>query len=107
MEPPLPLNLDNLKQALVKEFVTEEDPEKVWQDMQEMIQKEEEAVGEYIQRFFSLWEDLCRDLHRQVLPKMMKKDCFMTGLKPSVRLRVELKNPQSYEDVVDGARRKE
>ena len=28
-EPPLPLNLDTLKQALVEEFVKEEDPKKV------------------------------------------------------------------------------
>ena len=35
VEPPLTLNLDNLKQALVEGFVKEEDPEKVWQDVQE------------------------------------------------------------------------
>ena len=52
-EPPTPLNLDNLKQALKEEFV-KEDPEKVLQDVQETIQKEKESVGEYIQRFSSL-----------------------------------------------------
>ena len=54
VEPPLPLNLDNLKQALKEEFVKEEDSKKVWQYVQKIIQKEEEPVGEYIQRFFSL-----------------------------------------------------
>ena len=34
---PLPLNLDNLKHALVEEFVKEEDPKKVWQDVKETI----------------------------------------------------------------------
>ena len=77
MEPPLSLNLDNLKQALKEEFVKEEDPDKVWQDVQETIQKEEERVGEYIQRLSSLWEDFCMALHPEVPPKMMKKDCFM------------------------------
>ena len=106
-EPPLPLNLDNLKQALVEEFVKEEDPEKVWQDVQETIQKEEEPMGEYIQRFSSLWEDLCRALNPHVPPETMKKDRFMIGMKTSLRLRIELKKPQTYEDAVDVARRKE
>ena len=81
----------------------EEDPKKVWQDVQETIQKEEELVGEYIQRSSSLWEELCRALHPQVPSKMMKKDWFMRGLKT----RVELKKPQSYEDEIGVARRKE
>ena len=46
--PPLPLNLGNLKQALVEEFVKEKDPEKVWQDKQETIQKKEEPLGDYV-----------------------------------------------------------
>ena len=48
MEPPLSLNLDNIKQDLKEEFVKEEDPKKVWQELQGMIQKEEEPIGEYI-----------------------------------------------------------
>ena len=64
-------------------------------------------MGEYIQRFSSLWEDFCRALHPQVPPKMMKKDQFMTGLKTSLRLRVELKKPQSYEEAIDVAKKKE
>ena len=106
-KPPVPFNLDNLKQALEEEFMKEEDPDKVWQDVQETIQKEEEPVGEYIQRFSSLWEDLCRALHPQVPPKMMKKDCFMIGLKTVLGLRVGLKKPRSYEDAINVAKRKE
>ena len=107
VELPLPLNLDNLKKALMEEFVREEVPKKVWQDVQETIQKEEEPIGEYILRFSSLWEDLYRALHPQVLPKTIKKDCFMTRLKTSLYLRVELKKLRSYEDAVDAAKRKE
>ena len=93
------MNLDNLKEALVEEFVKEEDPKKVWQELQGMMQEEEEPIGKYIQRFSSLWEELCKALQPQVPPEMMKKDCFMTGLKASLRLRVELKKPRSCEDV--------
>ena len=107
MELPLPLNLEYLKHALKEEFVKEVDPEKVWLDVQETIQKEENLVGEYIQIFPSLWEDLYRALHPQVPPKMMKKDCFMIGLKTSLCLRVELKKLRSYEDSRDVAKRKE
>ena len=39
VEPPLPLNLDDLKQALKEEFVKEENPEKVWEDVQEIRKK--------------------------------------------------------------------
>ena len=64
-------------------------------------------MEEYILKYSSLLEELCRGLHPQVPPKMMKKDCFMTGLKTSLRLRVELKKPRSYEDAIDMSRRKE
>ena len=64
-------------------------------------------MAEYIERFSSLWEDLCQALEPQVPPKMMKKDRFMTGLGVSLRLRVELKKPRSYKEAADMAKRKE
>ena len=103
----LTLEFGNLKQALKEEFVKEEDPEKLWQDVQETIQKEEELVGEYIQRFSSWCKEFCRALHPQVPPKMMKKDHFMIGLKTSLRLRMELKKLQFYKDAKDVAKTKE
>ena len=106
-QPPIVLTLVALKEALVAEYVTEEDPEKVWQHVQETVQKEGEPVAEYIERFSSLWEDLCQALEPQVPPEMMKKDRFMTGLGASLRLRVELKKPRSYEEAADMAKRKE
>ena len=71
--------------------------------MQETIQKEEELVGEYIYRGFPYCG---RALHPQVPLEMMKKENFMTGLNISLRLRVELKKPQSYEDAIDVVKRK-
>ena len=64
-------------------------------------------MAEYIERFSSLWVDLCQALEPQVPPKLMKKDRFMTGLGASLRLRVELKKPRSYEEAADMAKRKE
>ena len=61
----------------------------------------------HMNTFFSLGEDLCRALHPQVPSTMMKKDRFMTRLNIGLHLRVNLKKLQSYEDVVDVAKRKE
>ena len=36
-QPQIALYLDNLKEALVEEFVKEEDPEKVWQELPGMM----------------------------------------------------------------------
>ena len=91
-QPPVTLVLDNLKEALVEEFVKEEDPEKLWQEVKAMMQREGEPDGDYIDQFFSLWEDLSKALQPQVPPKMMKKDQFLIGLRANLRLRVELKN---------------
>ena len=106
-QPPVALVLDNLKEALVEEFVKEEDPEKLWQEVKAVIQREGEPVGDYIDRFSSLWEDLSKALQPQVLPKMMKRDQFLIGLRANLRLRVELKKPRSYEEAMEIAKRKE
>ena len=106
-QPPIVLTLDNLKEALKEEFVKAEDPEKLWQEVKEVRQRERESVGDYIDRFSSLWEKLSGALQPQVPPEMMKKDQFMIGLRADLRLRVELKKPRSYEEAVDVAKRKE
>ena len=43
-QPPVALVLYNLKEALVEEFVKEEDPEKLWQEVKAMMQREGEPV---------------------------------------------------------------
>ena len=57
-QPPIVLTLDNLKEALKEEFVKAEDPEKLWQEVKEVRQRKRELVGDYIDRFYSLWEKL-------------------------------------------------
>ena len=44
------------KEALKEEFVKAEDPEKLWQEVKEVRQRERESVGDNIDRFSSLWE---------------------------------------------------
>ena len=80
-DPPVALQLEALKQALRVEFLKEEDPDKVWHEVQGLVQKEEEPVEEYIKKFSALWESLCRALRPEVPPPdMMKKDRFLAGL---------------------------
>ena len=62
-------------------------------------------MEEYIKKFFSLWEILCRALRPEVPPPdMMKKDRFLAGLRDGVGWRVELKKPRTFEDSLEVAR---
>ena len=61
-QPPVALVLDNLKEALLEEFVKEEDLEKLWQEVKAVMQREGEPIGDYIDQFSSLWEDLSKAL---------------------------------------------
>lgn len=58
--PPVVLELVALKQALRVKYEKEEDPDKVWHEVQGLVQKEGELVEEYIKKFSALWESLCR-----------------------------------------------
>ena len=62
------LVLDNLKEALVEEFIKEEDLEKLWQEVKAMMQREGERVGDYIDRFphyGKICPRLCSHRYRQ------------------------------------------
>lgn len=73
--PPVALNLENLKDALMEEFVKAEDSDKVWQEIQQLEQKGGHPIDDYINKFSSLWENLCKALWPQVPPAhKMKKD---------------------------------
>ena len=56
------LVLDNVKEALVEKFVKEEDSKKLWQEVKAMMQRKGEPVGDYIDRFSSLWEEFSKAL---------------------------------------------
>lgn len=67
-DPPVVLELVALKQALRVKFEKEEDPDKVWHEVQGLVQKEGEPVKEYIKKFSVLWVSLCRLLRPAVPP---------------------------------------
>ena len=107
-DPPARLSWDNLRHGLEVEFANTEDPHKVWQEVQGLVQREGESVDEYIRKFSLAWERMCKALAPQVPPPdMMKKDRFLAGLWENLRWRVELKKPRTYEDALDVAKSKE
>ena len=77
-EPPVEFTLENLRQALTAQFVKTEDPDKVWQEIQKLRQREAQPVNDYNKKFSLLWENFCEALQPQgPLPDMMKKDRFL------------------------------
>ena len=56
------LIVEGVKTALTNRFVKVEDPEKVWHDMQGLVQGESETVETYVKKILLLWESLCRSL---------------------------------------------
>ena len=74
----------------------------MWQEIQSLVQGVSQPIDDYIKKFSSLWDDMCKALRPQVPPPdMMKKDRFLAGLKNTLRWRVELKKPRSYEEAIE------
>ena len=84
-----------------------QDLDKVWHEVQDLQQRESEPIDDYICKFSLTWEWLYRALEPQMASNMMKKDRLLIGLRESLRWRVELKKPQTFEDAVEVAKNKE
>ena len=73
----------------------------------DLIQSNTEIVDVYVKKFSVMWEQLCTALDPEQPPAMMKKDRFVAGLKPTLRWKVELKKPRTYDEAEDMAKNKE
>ena len=73
-----------------------------------LMQREDQSLGDYLEKFMNIWDQWCKSLGDEIPPTMSKKDhrC-MTNLKPSLKFKVELKRPTSFNDAVAIAREKE
>ena len=58
-------------------------------------------------QFGRLWSLWCESLVPELPPHMIKRDRFVAGLKPTLRLKVELKVFESFEDAFRVAIEKE
>ena len=55
-------NWGNLRTPLAQVFERTEDPAKVWHEVQELKQQDNELAKSYIKKFAMLWESLCKAL---------------------------------------------
>ena len=64
-------------------------------------------VDQYLIEFGRLWSLWCEALIPKVPSQMIKRDWFVAGLEPTLHLKAELKNLDSFEEVVRVAQEKE
>ena len=56
------ISWDNLQEAVAEEFERKKDPDKVWHEVQELNQRDNEPMESYIKKFAMSWESLCKAL---------------------------------------------
>ncbi|MCO5588924.1 hypothetical protein L7F22_042885 [Adiantum nelumboides] len=98
---------DVVKEAFLAHYKHVEDASDVWHQLETCLQKENECVDAYAWRFSQLWNRWCIALRGQVPPFMLKKYHFVVDLKGVLKLKVECKRPQNYEDALRIAKDKE
>ena len=98
---------DEVKRAFIDHFRKVEDPDKLWHTIQGLVQGEEQDVDAFLKQFNELWERWCVALDEEAPSTMLKKDRFLSSLKSSLRWKVELKQPHSFEEAVEMAKNKE
>ncbi|MCO5551487.1 hypothetical protein L7F22_004991 [Adiantum nelumboides] len=98
---------DAVKEAFLGHYKHVEDASDVWHQLEACLQKEDECVDAYAWWFSQLWNRWCIALRGQVPPFMLKKYHFVVGLRGVLKLKVERKRPQNYEDALRIAKDKE
>ena len=107
LKPPRVMAYDEVKRAFIDHFRKVEDPDKLWHTIQGLVQGEEQDVDAFLKQFNELWERWCVALDEEAPPTMLKKEKFLSSLKSSLRWKVELKQPHSFEEAVEMAKNKE
>ena len=79
----------------------------MWKELCKIQQKNGQDVDQYLIEFGRLWSLWCEALIPEAPPQMIKRDRFVAGLEPTLRLKVELKNLDSFEEAVRVAHEKE
>ncbi|MCO5555873.1 hypothetical protein L7F22_009418 [Adiantum nelumboides] len=98
---------DAVKEAFLAHYKHVDDASDVWHQLEACFKKEDECVDAYAWRFSQLWNRWCISLRGQVPPFMLKKYHFVVGLRGVLKLKVECKRPQNYEDALRIAKDKE
>ena len=82
-------------------------PNDVWKELCKIEQKNGQNVDQYLIVFGRLWSLWCEALTLEVPPEMIKRDQFVVDLEPNLRLKVELKNLDSFKEAIRVAQEKE
>lgn len=108
-QPPQNMTYEGARQAFLNRFKKKEDPNKVWESIQQsLVQHEDQCVEAYVKQFNELWERWHIALGGSEHPPMiLKKNRFVESLKTSLRLKVELKQPKTFDEAVEIAKQKE
>lgn len=80
-----------VRAAFLARFAQARSPNELWKDLCKEKQEENQDVDQYLMQFGRLWSLWCESLFPEVPPQMIKRDRFVTGLKPTMRLKVQLK----------------
>ena len=96
-----------MKTAFLAQYRNVEEPDKVWHEIMGYTQRTKQSVDDYVMHFNRLWDKWGRALGNEVPPVMLKKDRFMANLKESLKFKVELKRPATFDEAVAVAREKE
>ena len=100
-------NLDNLKDALKDTFNTEEKKLLARQELQESYQKPRETMIEYSERIKKLVYKGHGDLDNTERRDKIACEAFVKGLKPEIKEFVWEKCPETFNDALQAAERRE
>ncbi|MCO5606142.1 hypothetical protein L7F22_060329 [Adiantum nelumboides] len=75
--------------------------------IQSLVQGESQTIEDFVKEFNELWTKWYISLGVEIPPSMLKKDRFLASLRSGLCLKVELKQPRTFEEVVELAKNKE
>lgn len=99
--------LESMKEALLMEFRRKEDPDDIWHELKQLKQGESQSVASYVTMYGELWTRWCSALETQFSPMFVKKKQFIASLKQNLSIKVDLKQPSTYEEAIQIAKDKE
>ena len=98
------VTFESVRRAMSARFQRRENAGEVYDLLKVLKQKRGELVADFVKRFEDMWGRWCEALGAERPPNFLKKTLLIEGLEPLWKLKVELKQPKTYEDAVCGLR---
>lgn len=100
------LDYNCVKLAFLAQYTRIEVPNEVWHEILGYTQKATQSVDDFVMQFIDIWEKWAQDLGNEIPLVMLKKDHFVANLKESLKFKVELKRPVTFEEAITITRKK-